>query len=247
MRMVFVGDAHLKGEEDPGQAALVSFLDGLKADTLAVMGDLFDFWTGSNEVAIAHYRPVLDSFARLRKRGASIMYFEGNHDFSMGPFFTGELKARVFEGTASMELAEKRFLLGHGDTVGMSAGYRLWRAYLRSPLFRAMAALVTPRGVWAIAGRLSKKSRRRAYGSTENTVELRLREFAKAEVGAGADFVVLGHSHEPGVSVIEAGGRRGVYANPGSWERDRSYLVFDGKAFRVERWKERDGEHRDTV
>lgn len=247
MRMVFIGDGHLKGEGDPAQAALVSFLDGLKADTLVVMGDLFDFWTGSNDVASAHYRRVLDSLARLRKRGTGIMYFEGNHDFSMGPFFTGELNAKVFEGTASMELQKKRFLLGHGDTVGMSAGYRLWRAYLRSPLFRAMAFVATPAGVWAIANMLSKKSRRRAYGSTENAVELKLREFARVEVGRGADFVVLGHSHEPGVSVLEAGGRRGVYANPGSWERDRSYLVFDGGSFRVERWEGRDGDNRDTV
>lgn len=243
MRMVFIGDGHLKGEGDPNQLALVKFLDSLKADTLAVMGDLFDFWTGSSTVARRHYRPVLDAFVRLRKRGTKIMYFEGNHDFSMGPFFTDELKAEVFEGNAGMELARKRFLLGHGDTVEMSAGYRLWRAYLRSPLFRVTAAIATPAGVWAIANRLSKKSRKAACRSKENTVEKKLREYARAEVGKGADFVVLGHSHEPGVSPLESGGRRGVYANPGSWARDRSYLVFDGKSFRVEKWSESDGTH----
>jgi UDP-2,3-diacylglucosamine hydrolase len=241
MRMVFIGDGHLKGGADPNQADLVSFLDSLKADTLAVMGDLFDFWTGSNDVAKAHYRPVLDALTRLKGRGTRIMYFEGNHDFSMGPFFTVELKAKVFEGNTRMELGGKRFLLGHGDTVGMSAGYMLWRAYLRSPVFRVMSRIATPSGVWAIANRLSKKSRKRSYVSKENFVEKKLREFAVSEVGKGADFVVLGHSHEPGVSQIESGGRLGVYANPGSWARDRSYLVFDGKTFKVEKWSKPDG------
>lgn len=240
MKMVFIADGHLKGIGDPNQLALVKFLDSLKADTLAIMGDLFDFWTGSNKVARAEYKAVLDAFGRLRKRGTKIMYFEGNHDFSMGPYFTVELKAKVFEGIFEMELGKSRFLLGHGDTVAMTIGYRLWRAYLRSPLFRVMAALATPAGVWAIANRLSKKSRKRVLPK-ENTVELKLREYARIEVGKGADFVVLGHSHEPGVSPLESGGRRGVYANPGSWARDKSYLVFDGKSFRVEKWKVSDG------
>jgi UDP-2,3-diacylglucosamine hydrolase len=240
MKMVFIADGHLKGIGDPNQLALVKFLDSLKADTLVVMGDLFDFWTGSNTVARAEYKPALDAFGRLRKRGTKIMYFEGNHDFSMGPYFTVELGAKVFEGISEMELGKSRFLLGHGDTVAMTTGYRLWRAYLRSPIFRVMARVVTPAGVWAIANRLSKKSRKRVLPK-ENVVELKLREYARVEIGKGVDFVVLGHSHEPGVSPLESGGRHGVYANPGSWARDKSYLVFDGKSFRVEKWKVSDG------
>lgn len=240
MRMVFIADGHLKGIGDPNQLALVKFLDSLKADTLVVMGDLFDFWTGSNTVAQAEYKAVLDAFGRLRKRGTKIMYFEGNHDFSMGPYFTVELKAKVFDGISRIELGKSRFLLGHGDTVAMTTGYRLWRAYLRSPLFMVMASVVTPAGVWAIAKRLSKKSRKRVLPK-ENLVELKLREYARAEVGKGADFVVLGHSHEPGVTPLESGKRHGIYANPGSWARDKSYLVYDGKSFKVEKWSESDG------
>lgn len=241
MRMVFIADGHLKGLGDPNQSLLVKFLDSLSADTLAIMGDLFDFWTGSNIVATAQYAPVLDALLRLRKRGTDIMYFEGNHDFSMGPFFTKDLNAKVYDGLSEIELGKGRFVLGHGDTVSMSKGYRLWRAYLRSPFFRVMAALATPKGVWAIANRLSKKSRKRSCRSTENLTELKLREFAREQIGRGADFVVLGHSHEAGVTHMEAGGRRGVYANPGSWAKDKSYLVFDGKGFGVQRWRERDG------
>lgn len=241
MRMVFIADGHLKGLNDPNQGALVRFLDSLKADTLAVMGDLFDFWTGSNSVATAQYAPVLDALLRLKKRGTKIMYFEGNHDFSMGPFFTNDLEAKVFEGLSEIRLGKNRFVLGHGDTVSMSTGYRLWRAYLRSPVFRVMAAIATPPAVWAIANRLSKKSRKRSYPVKENMTELRLRDFARDEIGMGADFVVLGHSHESGVTRLESAGREGIYANPGSWAKDKSYLVFDGKSFVIERWRERDG------
>lgn len=243
MRMVFIADGHLKGLSDPNQSALVRFLDEVKADTLAVMGDLFDFWTGSNAVAKAQYAPVLEAFLRLRKRGVKIMYFEGNHDFSMGPFFINDLKAQVFEGLSEVKLGQNHCVLGHGDTIEMSSGYRLWRAYLRSPLFKIMAAIATPPAVWAIANRLSKKSRKRSYPVKENFTEKKLREFAKDRIGRGADIIVLGHSHEAGVTRMEAAGREGVYANPGSWAKEKSYLVFDGKEFEVKRWKGHDGKN----
>lgn len=238
MRMVFIADAHLKGLGDPNQAALVEFLDSVEGGTLVVLGDLFDFWTGSNSVAFREYAPALDAFSNLRKRGVKLMYFEGNHDFSMGPFFTDRLSARVFDSLAELEIGKKKFLIGHGDTVAMSFGYRLWRAYLRSPFFRLTAAVVGSKGVWAIAKRLSKKSRKAAYLSSENHVEKRLREFAGGRIGEGADFVALGHSHEPGVNALESSGRKGVYANPGSWARDKSYLEFDGRSFVVRKWSE---------
>lgn len=238
MRMVFIADAHLKGLGDPNQAALVEFLDSIDSGTLVVLGDLFDFWAGSNFVAFREYAPALEAFERLKKRGVKIMYFEGNHDFSMGPFFTEKLSARVFDRLAELEIGKKKLLIGHGDTVAMSFGYRLWRAYLRSPLFRLTASVVGSKGVWAIAGKLSKKSRKAAYLSSENFVEKRLREFAGGRIGEGADFVALGHSHEPGVSALESAGRKGVYANPGSWARDKSYLVFDGRSFGVRKWSE---------
>ncbi len=238
MKTFFVADAHLKGEGDPHQASLTGFFDSVDAGRLVILGDLFDFWTGSNSVAERVYKPVLDSLLRLRKRGVGIVYCEGNHDFSMGPFFTNELGAKVCPDMEEMAFGGKRFLVGHGDTVSMTAGYRLWRAYLRSPLFKAMAIAATPGGVWAIAGVLSRKSRGNAlrYGSSGNITEARLREFAAGKIAGGFDAVVLGHSHEPGVHTIESGGRRGVYANPGSWAHRGTYLVFDNGDFSLKSW-----------
>ena len=136
MKMVFIADGHLKGIGDPNQAALVEFLDCLKADTLAVLGDLFDFWTGSNTVAFEQYRPALEAFSRLKKRGVKIMYFEGNHDFSMGPFFTSELKARVFDGLTTLEIGKKKFVVGHGDTVAMSSWLQALAGVPEEPSFQ---------------------------------------------------------------------------------------------------------------
>lgn len=234
MNIVFVADAHLKGASDPNLKSLADFLDGLgRVDTLVVLGDLFDFWTGANEKVYKEYRIALESLLRLKKRGVNIIYLEGNHDFSMGDFFTKELNAGVHPGFFEWTLEGKRVLLAHGDTVSMTRGYAFWRGFLRGPAFRLITKVMPPGLVWATANLLSRKSRK--YNRNGNVVEERLRGFARERIGAGFDTVILAHSHAAGVHREEANGRKGTYANPGSWAADRSYLVYEKGALRVAR------------
>lgn len=232
MKIVFVADGHLKGPADPAQKSLVSFLESLKdIDTLVVLGDLFEFWTGANKTAHQNYLVVLEALKRLKTRNTKIVYLEGNHDFSMGSFFTDTLGAEVHPDTHIMDIEGKRYLLLHGDTVEMTAGHALWRGFLRSPAFKLLAAVLPSGAVWNIAMRLSKKSR--AYNNKGNIVGERLKAFAKKEMASGLNGVITGHSHS--ACVESAGG--GIYANPGSWAGERSYLVYEKGAFRVERWR----------
>ncbi|MBI4948911.1 MAG: UDP-2,3-diacylglucosamine diphosphatase [Deltaproteobacteria bacterium] len=234
MKTVFVADAHLKGRGDPNQAALVKFLSNLKADNLVILGDLFDFWTGANKVVEENYSTVLDELLRLKQRGAHIFYIEGNHDFSMGPFFTLKLKAKVIPDMGEASLDGKAFLLLHGDTVSMTFGYMLWRAFLRSPAFRLVTWAATPGFVWKCAMGLSRRSRTKntGYDKGKRTDEA-LRAFAMSRLGA-VDCVVFAHSHAPGIYQE----KNGVFANPGSFAADKSYLVYEKGSFRIEKFKE---------
>lgn len=235
MKIVFIADAHLKGLGDPNQKDLVRFLKELrKIDILVVLGDLFDFWAGSNKVAFSEYAPILECFSSLRKRGTGLIYLEGNHDFRMGRFFSETLGGGVYPDRHEMVIEGKKVLLSHGDTISMTKGYALWRGFLRSPLFTLVLLAAPHEFVWKVAKSLSGKSRE--YNGTSTEVEDGLVEFAKRRIGDGFDAVVLAHSHTPGISKHEWLGRAGIYANPGSWAGQRSYLVYEDGEFRVERW-----------
>ncbi|MFQ5441438.1 MAG: UDP-2,3-diacylglucosamine diphosphatase [Thermodesulfobacteriota bacterium] len=234
MNIIFIADAHLKGPDDPNQKTLARFLDGLKGvDTLVILGDLFDFWTGYNKFLYEKYQLVLDAMKSLRGRGTRIIYLEGNHDFTMGTFFVDTLGAGVYQDTHTLRVGETNILLAHGDMVDMTTGYRLWRGFIRSPLFRLILKIAPPWFVWRVAMHLSGKSRN--YSVKGKFIDRRLRRFARERISSGADVVILGHSHVAGVHEEEVNGKKGVYANPGSW-LDGSYLVYNDGEFRVERY-----------
>ncbi len=236
MNIVFVADAHLKGLDDPNQASLVEFFDGLDGvDLLVILGDLFDFWGGDNRVVRRHYRPTLDALLRIRERGIKILYLEGNHDFSMGKFFIKTLEADVYGDCVELEVeGDKRFFLAHGDIAAGGVAHAAWRQSLKSGLMRMLMVSLGPWAVWKIAGALSRKSRQ--Y-SERKDVDAVLRDFAVRRIGSGSDAVVLGHSHVGGVCTEKSGGRVGTYANPGSWAGAKSYLRYEKGEFKLKKWK----------
>ncbi|MFQ5428089.1 MAG: UDP-2,3-diacylglucosamine diphosphatase [Thermodesulfobacteriota bacterium] len=231
MKIIFLGDAHLKGEGEAAETALIEFLQNLKeVDLLVILGDLFDFWTARNTVVERRYRDVLQALKDVKEHGVKIIYVEGNHDFSMGSFFIDELEASIVEGSMVQEFDGKRFYLTHGDTVGMTKGYRRWRRFLRSPLFSFLTTVVPSGVVWNIATRLSGKSR--SYNTKGQQLDERLQEFAHDRIDGGVDIVVMGHSHMAGVHKIG----HGTYANPGGWQGERSYLLYEKGKIEVKKY-----------
>lgn len=233
MKAVFIADAHLKGLDDPNQKNLCSFLETLKdIDKLFILGDLFEFWTGYNEILEYHYAPILAQFKKFREAGIEIIYVEGNHDFSVAPFFKEILGGEVYPDSADINLGGKRFFLTHGDGVEHSAGYKIWRRFLRSRVAGRIVKILPPAFTWKVAMILSKRSRRNhKRGDALDNLQ---REFANKKIKQGFDIVVFAHSHVPEISEIAANGKKGVYANPGDWIKEFSYLVYEDGNIRLE-------------
>jgi UDP-2,3-diacylglucosamine hydrolase len=181
MKVIFIADAHLKGLDDLNQKRLCTFLDGLgPLDKLVILGDLLEFWSGIKGVVYYHYFPVLAGLFTLREKGTDIIYVEGNHDFSMGPFFTDVLGAEVHAEPFEFLLDGKRFLLAHGDTVDSSIGHAIWRDFIRRFLQMVLTRTLTAAAVRRFALFLSKSSR--AYNEARGkSIEMRQRAFLRED------------------------------------------------------------------
>lgn len=240
MRKVFIADAHLHNETDENYRLLLDFLAGLpgNTDTLFIMGDLFEFWIGYPEVPFTHYLPLLEQLRRLYAQGVEIVYFEGNHDFHMGPFFEKTLQARVCKGVADFVLDGKKVYLCHGDQINTADyGYRLLRFFLHNRLTEAIVPLVPPAVASRIAERLGRRSKRN-HGARRNRWDYAaiLREFAAARFREGYDAVVAGHFHLP---LLERTGNNPerTLLSLGDWITHYSYGEWSNGEFSLKKYR----------
>ncbi len=232
MKAVFISDAHLKSERDRGYQYLLAFMEDLKGriDDLFVVGDFFDFWFCGNGRVYPPFQPVIDGLLGLKESGVRVHLFEGNHDFSLGSYFT-EKGVEVFADWADLTLDGQRFLISHGDTVDTSnIRYLALRAVLRTAAFCRVQKWVPAAVLWKIADASSRASKGLTLESQDILAGI-MKSFSLKKFAEGFDAVILGHCHRPILHQVEIGGRRKTFATLGDWIEHYSYLIFEDGNF----------------
>jgi UDP-2,3-diacylglucosamine hydrolase len=236
MRKVFLADAHLRKPEDFNYRTLLKFLSGLKANTeeLFILGDLFEFWIGYRSIPFSHYIPVLELLQELSDSGTAIIYFEGNHDFHMGPFFEETLGVRVYCDPKVLSIDGKMVYFCHGDEIISSDyGYRMLRFMLHNRLVKAIFPMIPYRLTSLIAECMSRQSKgNHEQRNRKWDYETILKDFAATRFQCGCDIVVTGHFHTPCLDTTGTGKTEKVLLSLGDWINQFSYGEWvDGKIY----------------
>lgn len=199
MRTIFLADAHLITPADLNYRHLLRFLHELEGNTeaLFIMGDLFDFWLGFPSNPFREYDALLEGLFALKRSGCRIVYFEGNHDFHLGPVFRERLGAEVHTGSAIMTVQGRRLFLCHGDQINPhDRGYRLLRLLLRSRFLEASVGWFPPRLALRVREHLQHSSRS-GYEVKSRRWDYHeiIRSFARSARQRGCEGLVTGHFH----------------------------------------------------
>ena len=227
MRKVFIADAHLGKPEDFNYRTLLKFLEGLKGntETLFILGDLFEFWVGYRNIPFTHYLPALEMLKDLKDSGTHIVYFEGNHDFHMGPFFEKTLKAEIYQGPGILSINGKKVYLCHGDQIMQNDyGYRVFRFLLHNSMTKILLPLVPYRLTSLVAEHLSRQSTGN-HGERNRKLDYVaiLKDFAAARFDSGCDAVITAHFHSPYIFKNGTEGEERVLISLGDWKTQFSY------------------------
>jgi UDP-2,3-diacylglucosamine hydrolase len=227
MRKVFIADAHLRKPGDFNYRTLLRFLEGLKGNTevLFVLGDLFEFWIGYRNNPFTQYLPVLEKLRELHESGAHIIYFEGNHDFHMGPFFEKTLGAEIYRGPRILSIDGKKAYLCHGDQViSNDYGYKLLRILLHNPLTKYLIPVAPYRLTSFIAELMSRHSSgNHGHRNRKWDYVAIMRKFASARFDSGCDVVIAAHFHNPYLEISASGKNEKTLLSLGDWKTQFSY------------------------
>jgi len=113
----FVSDVHLSTDAPARTAAFVTFLRRLQTRKLYILGDLFDFWVGSDHARLFHKSGLFDALARLKNGGADIFILPGNRDFLISNTAPHIFPAQILPETHTINSPYGRTLLLHGDQL----------------------------------------------------------------------------------------------------------------------------------
>jgi len=236
LKAYFISDMHIGSHHDQNevekQQKILSFLNEIEKDAthLYLVGDVFDFWFEYRYVIPKQYFEFLFKFRQMSDAGIEIHYLAGNHDFALSRFFDKHIGVKTWDDIYEF----KSFYLFHGDGVAKAdVGYRFLKRILRNSFNQKIFKLLHPDFGIPFARLISGSSRKYTNHIPELRDESDYIEFAEKQFSLGADFVLMGHRHNP--LQHERNGKK--YINPGDWIKYKSYAEFDGGQLSLKYYK----------
>ena len=222
MLRIFIADLHLRAHAQD-QSRFGTFLRDFGAGSeLYVLGDLFDLWLG-DDLDLPRHQPVIAALRAYADRGGVARVMVGNHDFLVGDAFFAQSGARPLPDPTVLEHAGRRLLLTHGDDLCIAdVDYQAFRARIRHPAFVAEFLAQPPERRQAVAREFQDGSRTATAGKPAAMRDVDTDAADAALVDAGADLLLHGHTHRPGMHRLPAG-RRVVL---GPWHGGVSALIW---------------------
>lgn len=228
----FVSDVHLGlqvADPEDRERRFAGFLRSLPENTEAVylLGDIWDFWYEYKDVVPKGYVRVLSALQELMDRGVKVYFFQGNHDVWTYRYFE-ELGMVKLVQPCVVQIAGKRFCLGHGDGLGpVPFGYRFLRGLFHNRLAQTLFSALHPWLAFRLGNGWSKNNRlahdvQYEFGGENEPLYKFAKDFASENE---VDFFIFGHYHVEVDTVLPSGARLMILKD---WIHSSPYLCFDG-------------------
>jgi UDP-2,3-diacylglucosamine hydrolase len=237
----FVSDVHLVEERPRIVEQFFEFLAGEArgADALYVLGDLFEYWAGDDDLDDALNRSVAEAFAKLRAGRTAVYFLHGNRDFLVGKAFAERADVALVEDGTVVDLYGTPTLLMHGDTLCTDdVEYQTFRAFARDPgnQARFLAQPLTARRNQIRNIRAESESAKQAKSA--EIMDVNCAAVDEALRRSGYPRLIHGHTHRPARHVHDVDGHvceRWVLAD---WYEKGSYLRCGAEGCRAIELKE---------
>jgi len=205
------------------------------AETLWILGDLFEAWLG-DDIGDPACAPVVDALARLSDTGTALHLLHGNRDFLLGEAFATKTGATLHrDDEVIVELSGEATLLLHGDTLCTGdTDYQSLRVMLRNPAWQRDFLAGTPAKRLDAARALRERSREATAGKSGGIMDVDPDAVIAAFERSQCRTMIHGHTHRPADHSTPAG-RRLVL---GDWHDDHAEIIrHEDSRFFLETWR----------
>jgi UDP-2,3-diacylglucosamine hydrolase len=215
----FISDLHLCAAMPRTFESWAAYLRNTPADAVCILGDLFEFWPGSDAAQLdfeAQCLQVLRDAARQRP----VALMVGNRDFLLTPGLLEGIGVRPLADPTLLCAWQQRWLLTHGDALCLGdIAYQQFRAWTRSPATQTdfLARPLAERVSLGASIRHASEAGRRQAPPPGGWPDVDAEAAVACLQAAGARHMLHGHTHQPGASSFAPGFERQVLSD---WNLD---------------------------
>jgi len=222
----FIADLHLAQSRPDITACFLSFLknDAPKAQTLYILGDLFEYWIGDDDKNpfVVEVASALNAVSLL---GTKIYFIHGNRDFLLGRNYAKSCGMQLLPETDMIDLYGKPVLIMHGDTLcTRDIAYQAFRKKSRSWWWQAIVKNLPLFVRKKIAEDYRKKSASATALKSQEIMDVTETEvIAELELHK-SQLLIHGHTHRPKVHDIQANNKAAQRIVLGDWYEQGAWL-----------------------
>jgi len=199
---LFVSDLHLSTDLPKTTEMFFGFLrdHALKTKALYLLGDIFEYWAGDDDLADPFHLDVIRALRRVSDYGVAIYWIAGNRDFLVGEAFARACGMHLLSEPHVADIAGKRVLLLHGDAQCIDdTAYMAFRSQVRDPEWqRAFLARSLAERKAIISG-MREGSRQAQRDKPMAIMDVNAGEIARLFDAHAVTLMIHGHTHRPQV------------------------------------------------
>lgn len=227
MHSIFVSDLHLCADRPHINQQFFDFIarTAPRAEALYILGDLFEYWVGDDDLADPLNAAVAAALHALARKGTRLYLMQGNRDLLIGQAFAQNCDAQLIAEPVLLELYGTRTLLMHGDTLCTDdVDYQKFRAYARNPANQAqfLAQPLAARRQQMLG--LRAQSEHSKQNKTADIMDVAPAAVEKVLREFGYPRLIHGHTHRPARHVHTIDGRICERWVLNDWYRRGGYL-----------------------
>lgn len=235
MRALFISDLHLSEDRPQANEQFFRFLeeDAAGAEALYVLGDLFEYWIGDEDLQTPFNAVIAGALRRLSGAGTQLRLMHGNRDFLLGEAFCRASGAQLLADPTVIDST----LLMHGDTLCTDDhDYQAWRRTARSAAWqREFLAKPLAERRDTVQG-LRDKSKEVIQAKPAEIMDVNEDAVREALRRHGVARLIHGHTHRPGKHALDVDGRRCERWVLPDWYGRGGYVEVAGDRARLVRW-----------
>ncbi|MEN6585152.1 MAG: UDP-2,3-diacylglucosamine diphosphatase [Sulfuricella sp.] len=227
---LFISDLHLSADRPEILSAFSEFLvtTAVHADALYILGDLFEYWAGDDDLDTPFNRQVVSALANLSLSGTALYLMHGNRDFLMGDALAADCGASLLPDPQMRVIHGVATLLMHGDTLCTDdTAYMAFREQVRDAQWQ-QAFLAQPLALRkAQIEQLREQSKQAQREKAAEIMDVNAESVINSLRKHGYPRLIHGHTHRPALHVHEIDGHRCERWVLPDWYEQGGYLRCD--------------------